>query len=44
VLEKLSILEKWRNPENGKDKTWQYKIDDDVLKQILEEMNLRGKR
>jgi len=42
VLEKLGILEKRRNPENGQDKTWEYKIDADVLNQLLEQKKFRG--
>jgi|GEM_PF-1008048 len=43
VLEKLGILEKWDNSENGQDKTWQYKIDTDVLEQLLKQAKFRGK-
>ena len=43
MLEKLGILRKRRNPENGHDKTWQYIIDTDVLNQLLEQRKFRGK-
>ncbi len=36
LLEKMGILEKQKNPGNGQDKTWQYKLHFDVLNQLLE--------
>ncbi|MFK0734501.1 MAG: hypothetical protein ACIWVG_25685 [Gloeotrichia echinulata HAB0833] len=36
VLEELGILGKQKNPGNGQDKTWQYKLHLEVLNQLLE--------
>ena len=36
LLEEKGILEKQKNPGNGQDKTWQYKLHLDVLNQLLE--------
>lgn len=36
LLEEMGIIEKQKNPGNGQDKTWQYKLHFDVLNQLLE--------
>ena len=36
LLERLGILSKQKNPGNKQDKTWQYKINIDVLSRLLE--------
>lgn len=35
LLEQLGILKRRHNPSNGQDKTWQYQLNLDVLKQLL---------
>ncbi|BAY99914.1 hypothetical protein NIES37_38970 [Tolypothrix tenuis PCC 7101] len=35
LLESMGIIEKQKNPGNGQDKTWQYKLHFDVLNQLL---------
>lgn len=35
LLEQLGILKRRHNPSNGQDKTWQYQMNLDVLKQLL---------
>ncbi|BAY90740.1 hypothetical protein NIES3275_27570 [Microchaete diplosiphon NIES-3275] len=36
LLQEMGIIEKQKNPGNGQDKTWQYKLHNDVLNQLLE--------
>ncbi|WP_242038162.1 hypothetical protein [Tolypothrix sp. FACHB-123] len=36
LLEEMGIIEKQKNPGNGQDKTWQYKLHQDVLNSLLE--------
>lgn len=36
LLESMGIIEKQKNPGNGQDKTWQYKLHFDILNQLLE--------
>jgi hypothetical protein len=36
LLEEMGIIEKQKNPGNGQDKTWQYKLHFDVLNRLLE--------
>ncbi|BAY66825.1 hypothetical protein NIES22_69690 (plasmid) [Calothrix brevissima NIES-22] len=36
LLEEMGILSKQKNPGNGQDKTWQYKLHQDVLNSLLE--------
>ncbi|BAY10265.1 hypothetical protein [Calothrix sp. NIES-2098] len=36
LLEEMGIIEKQKNPGNGQDKTWQYKLHHDVLNHLLE--------
>ncbi|MBD2357277.1 ArsR family transcriptional regulator [Tolypothrix sp. FACHB-123] len=36
LLEEMGIIEKQKNPGNGQDRTWQYKLHHDVLNQLLE--------
>lgn len=35
ILEQLGILKRRHNPSNGQDKTWQYRLKQDVLEQLL---------
>ncbi|MDJ0801146.1 MAG: ArsR family transcriptional regulator [Calothrix sp. MO_167.B12] len=42
LLEKMGILEKQKNPGNGQDKTWQYKLHFDVLNQLLERRKFKN--
>ncbi|MEA5566659.1 hypothetical protein [Anabaena sp. UHCC 0399] len=35
-LEEMGIIEKQKNPGNGQDRTWQYKLNFDVLNKLLE--------
>ncbi|BAY93699.1 MULTISPECIES: hypothetical protein [unclassified Tolypothrix] len=35
-LEEMGIIEKQKNPGNGQDRTWQYKLHFDVLNRLLE--------
>ncbi|WP_244329305.1 ELKS/Rab6-interacting/CAST family protein [Tolypothrix sp. PCC 7910] len=36
LLESMGLIEKQKNPGNGQDKTWQYKLHVDVLDKLLE--------
>jgi hypothetical protein len=36
LLEEMGIIEKQKNPGNGQDRTWQYKLNIDVLNRLLE--------
>ncbi|BAY95260.1 MULTISPECIES: hypothetical protein [unclassified Tolypothrix] len=36
LLESMGLIEKQKNPGNGQDKTWQYKLHLDVLNRLLE--------
>ncbi|BAY20225.1 hypothetical protein NIES21_60950 (plasmid) [Anabaenopsis circularis NIES-21] len=36
LLEEMGIIEKQKNPGNGQDRTWQYKLNFDVLNRLLE--------
>ncbi|WP_318780824.1 hypothetical protein [Dendronalium phyllosphericum] len=36
LLDELGILSKQKNPGNGQDRTWQYKLNFDVLNKLLE--------
>ncbi|BAY23919.1 hypothetical protein NIES2100_37120 [Calothrix sp. NIES-2100] len=40
LLEEMGILSKQKNPGNGQDRTWQYKLNSEVLNRLLE----HGKR
>jgi hypothetical protein len=42
LLESLGILQRRKNPGNGQDKTWQYKLNLDVLNKLLEHGKLRN--
>ncbi|MBH8554921.1 hypothetical protein I8751_21735 [Nostocaceae cyanobacterium CENA357] len=36
LLEEMGIIEKKKNPGNGQDRTWQYKLHFNVLNRLLE--------
>ncbi|MFH7024054.1 MAG: hypothetical protein ACHBN1_01260 [Heteroscytonema crispum UTEX LB 1556] len=36
LLESMGLIEKQKNPGNGQDKTWQYKLNFEVLNKLLE--------
>ncbi|MBW4566408.1 MAG: hypothetical protein KME32_36240 [Mojavia pulchra JT2-VF2] len=36
LLEEMDIISKQKNPGNGQDRTWQYKLNFDVLNKLLE--------
>jgi len=36
LLEEMGIIEKQKNPGNGQDRTWQYKLNFEVLNKLLE--------
>ncbi len=42
LLEKMGILKKQKNPGNGQDKTWQYKLHFDVLNKLLEHRKFKN--
>lgn len=42
LLESLGILNRQKNPGNGQDKTWQYKLNLDVLHNLLEHRKLNS--
>jgi hypothetical protein len=41
LLEDMGIIEKQKNPGNGQDKTWQYKLNLEVLNRLLEHPKLK---
>jgi hypothetical protein len=42
LLEEMGLLERRHNPGNGQDKTWQYKLDVDLLDKLLKDRTLRN--
>ncbi|WP_242054675.1 hypothetical protein [Nostoc sp. FACHB-190] len=44
LLEEMGIIEKQKNPGNGQDKTWQYKLNFDVLNNLLEPRRCKTER